>query len=352
MPPDESEQPNATLDRVLVLAPYRKDADYVRKLLADSDIPVEVGRDDASLAEALGDPPGVLAATQEALTGPTIDIVATHLRDQPPWSELPIVILLDQRAQRVRLADALQKTWPRSRLLFYQRPVATLELVSGIQSALLTRLRQRDVRDHIDREIELRHELNHRVKNILASVFSVFQMTRRRSETMDDLIGDFEGRLESLARVHAAVFSAGGEAISIGEVAALTFAPYVRNGDGRIVWTGPDLTVSRDAASTLALCLHELATNAIKYGALSGARGKVDLNWHLSDGAEPSLTISWVESGGPSVVAPARAGSGTRYIRMALATLMGAPPEIRFDDAGLSCRVSGRFARIRDGRKT
>ena len=87
--------------------------------------------------------------------------------------------------------------------------------MSGIQSALLVRLRQRDVRDHIEREIELRRELNHRVKNIFASVTSIFEMTRRGASSMEEFDDDFRGRLGALAKVHSAVFEADGEDVSI-----------------------------------------------------------------------------------------------------------------------------------------
>ncbi|URK89222.1 hypothetical protein LP421_30180 (plasmid) [Rhizobium sp. RCAM05350] len=102
--------------------------------------------------------------------------------------------------------------------------------MSGIQSSLLVRLRQRQVRDSIERERELRLELNHRVKNILASVTSIFQMTRRGAATFEDLAVDFTGRLRALSNVHTAVFEAGGEEVSLSAIANLTVTPY--NSDG------------------------------------------------------------------------------------------------------------------------
>ena len=116
----------------------------------------------------------------------------------------------------MRIQAALRAAWPRSRQMFYQRPVAALELVTGIQSALLSRLRQREVRDHLERETELRLELNHRVKNILASVLSIFQMTRRSAATIEEFSDVFKGRLMALSNVHSAVFLAGGEGVSLG----------------------------------------------------------------------------------------------------------------------------------------
>ena len=347
MSADEQDGPGADLNRVLILAPYRKDADYIAELVSGHGIPAEMCRNASSLAEALLDPPGVLVSTHEAISRRVLDTVGTHLAAQPDWSELPIVILLDEAAPQARISAALETAWPRSRLIFYQRPVAPLELVSGIQSALLARHPQREVRDHLEREAELRRELNHRVKNILASIMSIFQMTRRGAETLDDFAKDFEGRLTSLAEVHSAVFRAGGEAVSLVEVAEKTFAPYRDGGPhDRILIEGPPLMVTRDSATTLGLCLHELATNAIKYGALSVPDGRATLRWALSSGDDPALRLEWTESGGPSVTPPSRTGYGTRYLRAALTGLFGAPPAIDYPKDGLSCVAVGPVSRI------
>ncbi|MEO3385370.1 sensor histidine kinase [Mesorhizobium sp. CAU 1741] len=337
---------SSALDHVLILAPYRKDADYLGRLLRDHDIGVRVGTQADDLDELLAASPGVLVATHEALTPGIIAAVAGHLQAQPSWSEIPIVVLLDRASRPEQVRAELGRVWPRARLLFYQRPVTTVELASGVQSALLARLRQRDVRDHIAKEIELRRELNHRVKNILASVTSIFEMTRRGATSMDAFAEDFRGRLGALDKVHSAVFRSEGDSTSISEIAQLTFDPYLLHGEDRIVAHGPPVVLSREPGTTLALCLHELATNAIKYGALSQPKGQVRFNWTLSDDDEPDLAIVWQEQGGPVVEEPTRAGYGTRYIRSALASIFGTKPLIVFDKAGLRCEASGPFSRV------
>ncbi|MBA2400969.1 MAG: sensor histidine kinase, partial [Bradyrhizobium sp.] len=240
----------------------------------------------------------------------------------------------------------LSAAWPRSRQMFYHRPVAALELVSGIQSALLTRFRQREVRDYLDRESELRLELNHRVKNILASVTSIFEMTRRGATTIAGLSEDFRGRLTALSNIHSAVFIAGGEEVSLADVVDSTLAPYRSGGPSGIRVKGPEVLVSSQAGTTFALCFHELATNAIKYGALSGPEGQILLEWELSSGPDPDLTITWVETGGPPVVEPSRTGYGTRYMRSALAGLFGERPDLVFATDGLRCTIHGPLSRV------
>ncbi|MGX9981602.1 sensor histidine kinase [Methylobacterium fujisawaense] len=336
----------SALDHVLILAPYRKDADYLSRLLSEHDIRVDTGSGIDEITERLAASPGILVATHEALTPPVLEAVADHLRAQPAWAEMPVVVLLDRASPNTRVRTELSRAWPRARQLFYQRPVTSVELVSGVQSGLLARLRQRDVRDYIAREIELRRELNHRVKNILASVTSIFEMTRRGATSLDDFSDDFRGRLHALANVHSAVFHAVGEAISIREIVELTFGPYYQHGENRITTGGPPVMLNREAGTTLALCLHELTTNAIKYGGLSSPEGRVDFDWIVSEGEPRELRISWRERGGPIVKEPSRVGYGTRYLRSALTSMFGQRPVVMFRPDGLQCEVRGILSRV------
>lgn len=339
----EAAEDRAALDHVLVLAPYRRDAEYLRQLLTEHELEVRICSAGSTIAPFLAASPGVLVATHEALNPDVITAVGTWLETQPGWSEMPVVVLLDRSSDQARVKTTLGQAWPRARQIFYQRPVTTVELVSGIQAAFLARLRQRDVRDHIDREVELRRELNHRVKNILASVASIFEMTRRGAQTLDSFSEDFRGRLGALANVHSAVFHADGDAVSIGEVVDMTFAPYQLEGQRRVTADGPLVMLSREAGTTLALCLHELVTNAIKYGGLSTHEGGVSFTWGV-EGKE--LWMAWVETGGPPVVEPSRAGYGTRYLRAALTSLLGRPPILAFEPEGLRCDARGNLSRV------
>lgn len=333
-----------SLDWVLALAPYRRDADYLEMLLVQHGLPVRRAHGAEELAALLEQAPGVFVATHEALNPEVLNLVRSHLLGQPDWSEMPIIILLDRAAPHARIRAELTAAWPGSRQLYYQRPVATLELVSGVQSALLARLRQRDVRDHLEREAELRRELNHRVKNILASVSSIFAMTHRGAVSLDHLAEDFVGRLTALANVHSAVFQTGGDTVDLANVVDLTFKPYRAEDQDRIETAGPAVILRQEAATTLALCFHELATNALKYGALSRHGGRVQLDWNISP--DSVLTIRWTESGGPPVREPSRTGYGTRYLRSALRNLFGSPPTILYRPEGLQFTISGRLSHM------
>ncbi|MCA0031315.1 sensor histidine kinase [Mesorhizobium sp. B263B2A] len=334
-----------TLDWVLILAPYRKDAAYTASLLQERGLRAQAASPE-DLKDLLALSPGVLVVTHEALDSEAIATVGGFLHAQPNWSEIPIVVLLDRAAQQSRIQAALSAAWPRSRQIFYQRPVAALELISGIQSALLTRARQRDVRDYLERETELRHELNHRVKNILATVVSIFDMTRRGATSTDGLAQDFKGRLRALSNVHSAVFDAGGETVTLTDVSKSVLAPYISKGQSGITIEGPEVLLSRDAGTTLALSLHELATNAIKYGGLSQPEGRIRLEWNVVSSSEPMLTLRWTETGGPTVVEPSRVGYGTRYMRAALTSLFGEAPDLVFASDGLRFSISGLLSRL------
>lgn len=335
------------LDWVLVLAPFRKDADYIAALLHDQQVAAVSARMHDGLEDLLCSSPGIIIVTHEALTPSVLTKVSDHLESQPDWSEVPIIVLLEKAAPVQSIRDRLQAAWPKSRLLFHVRPIAPLELVNAVQLNLLVRLRQRQVRNSIERETELRLELNHRVKNILATVTSIFQMTRRGATTVDELAGDFGARLQALSGVHSAVFEAGGEEVGLSLIVATTIAPY--NGDGRtrIAVSGPDIVVGRDAGTTIALCIHELTTNAIKYGALSVPEGSVEVVWEITEGNDPMFSMNWAERGGPPAVAPSRQGYGTRYIRSALGSLFGTAPELQFGTEGFRCRIAGLVSQLK-----
>ncbi|MCQ8784337.1 sensor histidine kinase [Mangrovibrevibacter kandeliae] len=332
------------LQEVLIHAPFRNDARMLASLLETHAIQSTVCPDEEALAEGLGAGlPGALIFTQEALTDRVRALVQDHLARQPDWSELTVIVLVEKGVPQALLLRHLTEQWPGSRQVFYQRPLATLELLSGVQSALLARIRQRDVRDHIALERELRHELNHRVKNILASVSSIFQMTARASADLDELKRSFGGRLATLGNVHSALFEAGGEAVDLKGLITLVLSPYAANGGAHFEIDGPAVRLNKDAAAGLGLTVHELATNAIKYGAWSVPTGLIRVEWSVE---AREFRLCWRETGGPALARPSRSGYGTRYVRAAMQNLFGAPPEVRFEPSGLVLVAHGPLSRI------
>lgn len=316
-------------------------------LLESRGIGCRVCKEESELTDALRAAlPGALLLTQEALTGSVIEAIRQHLEAQPEWSELTVIVIVEEDAVRSGMPRRLAEFWPGSRQVFYQRPLATIELVSGVQSALLARLRQREVRDHLDLERELRHELNHRVKNILASVNSIFQMTARNSRDLDELKRSFGGRLSTLGNVHAALFDAGGEALDLERLVCLILSPYAGDGSASFTLDGPPVSLDKDATTAFGLVVHELVTNALKYGAWSVPDGEIRVTWRIDDGR---FVFEWRETGGPQLSAPERQGYGTRYIRAAMEGALGEAPDVRFEPSGLVVTAAGDAHRITSG---
>jgi two-component sensor histidine kinase len=333
--PDGDGPPSAGIDRVLVVAPFRRDAALLQEIFGKYGIGAVSCADPADLARELSLDGAALVMTQEALTRGMLDVLAGHLAAQPNWSELPLVLLLDADHQTGFVLAGLRARLPTSKLMVLQRPVRALELVTTVQTAMAARRRQHQLRDQIIWQQELQHELNHRVKNAMANVVAIYHMTMRQSTSLEDFSASFEGRLSALSRVHAALVVSG-EPRALLEIADLVLAPY--RSVSRI--EGPAINVTPQTAVTLALALHELATNAAKYGAFSRPEGILFLVWTVAPGEDGAMVrLRWTEAGGPPVAAPSRRGYGTSFIRSAIKG-MGGTIDFQFRPEGLDCVIS------------
>jgi PAS domain S-box-containing protein len=179
------------------------------------------------------------------------------------------------------------------------------------------------------------NELNHRVKNTLAIIQGIAQQTFRGSDVPLALRRSFEGRLAALSAAHNLLTRENWETASVAQIVADALSPYAGY-SGRLVIEGPDLRLPPKTAVSLALAVHELGTNAAKYGALCGPEGMVEVRWRAENGR---LALSWRESGGPPVAPPATRGFGTRMIERALATDFGGQARIDFRPGGVVCTV-------------
>lgn len=178
-------------------------------------------------------------------------------------------------------------------------------------------------------------ELNHRVKNTLAIVQSLAHQTFTRDKPPAEAIEDYEGRLSALAVAHNLLTRQNWEAAAVRDVVTEALKPFCLGE----CWSldGPDLKVPPRIAVSLTLALHELATNAQKYGSLSAAGGHVSVSWSVSP--ENELEMRWAESGGPPVGEPGSAGFGTRLLKRALAADLNGSVDMDFDPSGLVCRI-------------
>jgi two-component sensor histidine kinase len=321
---------------VLVMAPLHSDAKVLADVLDSNGMASARCANRDELAGHL-DQCAALVMSQEALASRTIETVARHLEAQPAWSELPLILIMDEATHGSSVLSALRRRLARAQMVILQRPVRVVEFVSAAQNALATRRRQLELRDHIEWQQELQRELNHRVKNILANVSAIYHMTLRRSGSLADFATSFEGRLSALSQVHSALAVAG-KAQPLVLVAERALAPYRSDGDERVILSGPPVELRPDTAVILALGLHELATNAAKYGAFSTSTGSVSLRWQMVEGeGEPRVKIVWTERGGPPVDPPTRQGYGTRFVRSALESGTGTAVDLQFARQGVTC---------------
>ncbi|WP_051904100.1 sensor histidine kinase [Neorhizobium vignae] len=186
-------------------------------------------------------------------------------------------------------------------------------------------------RKRIEERLQLMvNELNHRVKNTLATVKAIASQTLRGGDPI--VRQNLERRLMALAAAHDVLTRENWEGADIDDVVTGALAPFGEGGeDYRFAVSGPSLRLRPRAALALAMGLHELTTNALKYGALSTHNGQVAINWQIVEGAKPLLRLTWTESGGPPVVAPSRRGFGVRLIERSLAQDLGGKASVIFD---------------------
>ncbi|MCJ2066002.1 PAS domain-containing protein [Methylobacterium sp. J-088] len=191
-----------------------------------------------------------------------------------------------------------------------------------------------------DQQRTLNLELSHRMKNMLAMVQSIATQTMRGAKDMETAKNVLADRLVALGRSHDLLLG--------GTLSTTPLADLIENAvklhqdeNGRFAIEGPPVLVGSKAALSLSLMLHELATNAAKYGALSNGKGRVAITWKVdATASEPQAHLRWMETGGPSVVAPTRTGFGTRLIGRGLAGSFGGEVDLSYPETGVICTIT------------
>jgi PAS domain S-box-containing protein len=185
-----------------------------------------------------------------------------------------------------------------------------------------------------ERQSLLMAELNHRVKNTLATVQSMASQTLRGSTDPQQFVEKFKARLQALSRAHNLLTQRSWESAGVNE---LVHGQLTLGGDiDRITVNGPTALLTAQSTVALSLVLHELGTNARKYGVLAAPTGRLDLSWRIGS-PEPMLLIEWAERGGPPVAHPQKRGFGTRLIEKSLGGV--GSPELQFNSGGLRCAI-------------
>jgi len=181
-------------------------------------------------------------------------------------------------------------------------------------------------------------ELDHRVKNILAVVSSIVSQTLRSAPSPAAFVESIEGRIKALTQSHSLLTQDGGSKAALATLLHTELAPY-QDSSNRVTCGGPDIVLTPRAGLALAMAIHELTTNAAKYGALSVATGRVSVAWSV-DTAEPAnLRLDWIESEGPRVAPPNRSGFGGMLIERSLVFELDGQVERTFAPQGMRCVI-------------
>lgn len=185
-----------------------------------------------------------------------------------------------------------------------------------------------------ERQALLAEEVDHRARNVVAVIQSIMRLTR--AGTIESYLGAVDGRIRALSNAHKLLSRSRWEGADLGTLVEEEFAPYRTDDPQRASSEGPPILLQPSTAQTLALALHELATNAAKYGAWSAGSGRVSLRWTV----EPrGIVLEWAESGGPAVSKPAKQGYGTRVVHAGIEHQLGGKVAFDWQPSGLHCTM-------------
>jgi two-component sensor histidine kinase len=209
-------------------------------------------------------------------------------------------------------------------------------LVVGVSIAVLIALLSELGRLHATQRA-LNAELDHRVKNVLATVSAIIAQTPKPHSSVTDYAAGLGERIMALARTHELLSANQWNGVSLADIVRRELTPYATN-NAEI--DGPGVSLKAEAAQALAMVLHELATNAAKHGAFSKPGGRLLLRWWwLPHGAHSRLAVEWRELGGPTVIKPSQLGYGTTTIRELIPFELGGTVDLAFPSTGFQCRL-------------
>jgi PAS domain S-box-containing protein len=283
--------------------------------------------------EIVGEPPGVIPTTKEGWHE------RIHPEDKPTFERARRTVFEGNSSQyeaeyRVRHHDGSWVwVWHRALAMRDERGV-----VRRVVGAVLDITARKHAEEHLKLLV---NELNHRVKNTLATVQSISAQSLRGAATVEEARGAFEARLMALSRAHDILTRQNWEGASLRSIAVEVLEPYRDRWADRFRIDGPDVWVRPASAVSIAMGLHELATNAVKYGALASDRGHVQVCWAIEEemGRE-RVRLTWTEHGGPPVKPPSSKGFGMRLIQRSLAADLGGETRLDFRPEGVVCTLT------------
>jgi len=311
------------IPQVLIYAPLADDAKVLAEEVGSVGFTPRCLSDDTEFASVMGDnaPEHMLfmVITQEGATLSAGKSLCDMHTSEPLWARLPVLFLVSDEQRMPPACQILADCDAAPSFIYFKRPVRRPLLRQTFRALSESRhhqFRTRDLMESLEKQKErnvfLLDELRHRVRNSLAVLQSLFKLTLRRSENLDDLDKDFGARLHSMSTAHSRLTDSYDQPADLVTILKEHVEPYSST-SGQLRYDGDPIKLPEQIAFELAMTVHELATNAAKYGALSTPAGRVDISWSL---AKPSgnLDLLWRETGGPPVDPPSRHGLGSTLI--------------------------------------
>ncbi|HEY8383811.1 MAG TPA: HWE histidine kinase domain-containing protein [Microvirga sp.] len=311
---------------------YRLATEAFQGAVFDYDVAADHSNRTPRHAQLLGEEPGAIPAAKAGWQD------RIHPEDRPHFEAARRRVYQEGAPQyeaeyRVRRRDG-SWIWVWHRALALRGEGGAVRRVVG---AVLDITARREAEEH---QRLLIHELNHRVKNTLATVQSIAAQTLRGAASVGDARSAFEARLIALSRAHNILTRENWEGADLHDVVTEVLEPHRAQWEDRFRIEGPAVWVAPGNAVSIAMGMHELATNAAKYGALTSEAGHVHVRWTIEPGAAGErVRLVWAEAGGPGVAPPARRGFGSRLIERSLAADLGGEAHLDFRPEGLVCTL-------------
>ncbi len=327
---------------VLILAPSGRDAAVAATILGEAGVSSTICPDLDALVSGLDRAGGVIV-TEEALLHSDRRALADWIGHQPPWSDFPFVLLTFRGGSvDAGLTELL------GNVTVLERPFHPSVLVNAVRCATRARQRQREAEAYLqerkrseEHQFLLMRELQHRVKNTLATVQGLLQATSRSASTVEEFKQVFEARVLSLSRTHNLLVETSWRTALLEDILRGELGPYDDGTGTRVVLSGPAVVLPAELAVPIGMAIHELTTNAAKYGAFSTPHGWLEIEWDVrSVNGASELQLWWIERDGPPVEKPNRKGFGSRLIQQLLTTQCRAEIDFDFDRLGLHFQMN------------
>ena len=320
-------------ERKQIEADLRKTEQWLASIIQSSDDAIVSKNLDGIITSWNKGAERIFGYTVEEAIGQPIIMVIPHDR----WDEERTILTRIRRGERIDHFETVRQGKHGSKIVVSLTisPIKNAEgKIVGASKIARDITEQKRSQEQIN---TLAREAEHRSKNLLANVQAMVNLSQ--ADAVEDLKKAIEGRIQALANVHSLFVATRWIGAELSAIAKQELAPYSATGEKRVRIDGPQVLLEPNAAQAIAVILHELATNAVKYGALSEPDGQIELIWsHEADG---QLNLRWSETGGPAVKAPTRKGFGGRIMEQMIGQLKG---KTRFDwnSEGLVCEITLR----------